>query len=155
MDKVLCIISREYETIAAEEGWLDLDSGCSTFTEKLIPVYDVLHNDIESGQDEFHYHVDTRYTNEHILSYRVALPLPDDSWMGYRQLSKIRETEKYSTGEHLIHKAKLKLKHKCIHKGKCPHKGYNLNKVKPIDGIITCPLHNLKFNEITKLLIKD
>ena len=41
-----------------------------------------------------------------------------------------------------------------IHKGKCPHRGFDLsNEIPNKEGIITCPLHNLKFNAETKKLI--
>ncbi len=67
-------------------------------------------------------------------------------------LRKNNDAMRYPTSIDLI--AKSKLKHKCIHKGKCPHRGYDLTDVKPINGIITCPLHSLRFNSKTKLLIK-
>ena len=46
-----------------------------------------------------------------------------------------------------------KLKHKCIHKGKCPHRGYDLSNVDPIDNQIHCPLHGLIFDAETKKII--
>ena len=49
--------------------------------------------------------------------------------------------------------SKSKLKHKCIHKGKCPHKGYDLSQVKAIDSKITCPLHGLEFDEVSGVVL--
>ena len=37
---------------------------------------------------------------------------------------------------------------------KCPHRGYDLSKEPIVNGVITCPLHNLKFDAITKKIIK-
>lgn len=57
----------------------------------------------------------------------------------------------YITPVKLIKQSKIK---SCLKKHKCPHKGYDLSKEIPnIDGVITCPLHNLKFknNEIINL----
>jgi len=48
--------------------------------------------------------------------------------------------------------SKSKLKHKCIVKGKCPHRGYYLSQVPEHNGMITCPLHGLKFKD-KKLII--
>jgi|GEM_PF-2155222 len=61
--------------------------------------------------------------------------------------------ENFSTSTFLIKNSKLI--HKCIHKGKCPHKGYDLSQVPEIDGVITCPLHSLQFDAKTKQLINE
>ena len=31
----------------------------------------------------------------------------------------------------------------------CPHKGFDLRGIKPVDGVITCPLHGLRFSSRT------
>jgi len=75
-------------------------------------------------------------------------------------LYKIREEHTSRTPVQLIRQSKLK--HNCIHKGKCPHRGFDLSNVTPtLEGIgrdaievITCPLHSLKFNATTKQLIE-
>jgi nitrite reductase/ring-hydroxylating ferredoxin subunit len=37
--------------------------------------------------------------------------------------------------------------------GKCPHKGIDLSNIEAEDGVITCPLHGLRFSEETKEII--
>ena len=34
--------------------------------QKIIPIYDNYHNDVESLQEDFHYHVDFRFVGEYI-----------------------------------------------------------------------------------------
>jgi hypothetical protein len=76
---------------------------------------------------------------------RVNLPLKENQKLEFRFLKKIRDDEKFKTGVSLISKSKLK--HKCIHKGKCPHRGFDLSNEKPDENeIITCPLHSLMFD---------
>jgi hypothetical protein len=126
------------------------------------PVINNPHNDVENGQPEVHYHMDYRFIKtEHkddIIDDRPGfksakprvrkgvngelewhiLPVVSED-IGYGALFAIR----YST-----------FKHKCIHKGKCPHRGYDLSQVTPVDGLIRCPMHGLEFyaktGEITK-----
>ena len=57
--------------------------------------------------------------------------------------------------------SRSKLKHKCIYKGKCPHRGYDLSQtISTYDinyggDVKLCPLHGLKFDaETGELLIK-
>jgi hypothetical protein len=158
--KVLCLIKTVWTNIDEEELWLDLDptSRSSKKKELYLPLYDHPHNDIENGQKEIHYHQDTRYIGEDNMSDfhsfrngRIGLPLINGETLGYKTLTKIREEELFKTPVKMISKSKLK--HKCIHKGKCPHRGYPLSDVVPKDGVITCPLHSLKFDSITKQLI--
>jgi nitrite reductase/ring-hydroxylating ferredoxin subunit len=69
-------------------------------------------------------------------------------------LKKIHKKEKFITPVSLIKNSKLK--HNCIHKGKCPHRGYDLsNEIPNENGIITCPLHGLQFDKITKKLLTN
>jgi len=65
---------------------------------------------------------------------------------------------KHATHVDLIKKSKLK--HNCIYKGKCPHRGFDLSNTKPTiddngESVIRCPLHSLKFNAKTKQLINE
>jgi hypothetical protein len=128
----------------------------------VIPVIDHPHNDKENGQYETHYHLDTAYIGEqnHLRNYRICTFIDlDDIRFGTNNVFKtipLRKRNKQivmSTNVELISKSKLK--HNCIHKGKCPHRGMDLSQIKPNDkGEIICPLHSLKFDAITKKLIK-
>jgi len=155
-DKVLCLIEDQIVTntfsLDDQEAWMDyahLPIKTKTNKRIVIPLYDHPHTDVENGQKETHYHVDTRYTESVAVlgGTRVVLPLTKNQRLKYRFLKKKRTEEISKTPVEYIQKSKLK--HKCIHKGKCPHRGYDLSNEKPINGIITCPLHSLKFSQIT------
>lgn len=145
MDQVLCLI------ILDEDGKED----------GFIPLYDHPHNDVENGQSEVHYHVDLRYTDRYAYhtpkackrtaDLRIDLPLLDNEKLEYRNLEIQDETFNYVTPVEYIKNSKLK--HKCIHKGRCPHRGYDLSNVTPKNGIIECPLHGLHFDATTKQLV--
>lgn len=140
--------------------------------EFITPVFNHPHNDVENGQKEIHYHVDYRFVKYHNTAggesaYSFPQPIrrhrkhnfvehirPIKDHHGkleYILLPVINEDFKGITPVSNIKKSNLK--HKCIHKGKCPHRGYDLSQVEPVNGIIRCPLHGLKFNESTKQLI--
>lgn len=161
-NKVLCIIETTWTDCDtdSQEVWMDLEpiSRNSRKIEKVFPVYDHPHNDIENGQKETHYHLDTRYIHKREIPLysthlRINFPLQLKQKFEFRELIKWRQEEIIATGVNLISKSKLK--RNCIHKGKCPHRGYDLSQIEPIDGVITCPLHSLKFNSITKQLINE
>jgi hypothetical protein len=129
----------------------------------LTPVIPHPHNDIENGQPELHYHTDTRFFDGGALHYNNFMvwfvdyeqhlrPLYDKNRpLEYFRLQLRGNTVFYKTQVELISKSKLK--HKCIVKGKCPHRGMDLSNVIPVDGVITCPLHSLRFNALTKQII--
>ena len=151
MDKILCVIeeSVKYDKVDEEKLWLDLTETPSkyyyTVEQKIIPLYNHPHSDKENGQSEIHYHIDSRYTNEFFYNTRISLPLKNNQRLEYRYLKKLFEKE--NTYTHVSFIKNSKLKHKCIYKGKCPHRGFNLNSETPDkSGIITCPLHGLKFD---------
>lgn len=125
----------------------------------ITPVINHPHDDKENGQNEIHYHVDYRFVkhknnsnfptviNRHSKHYFVETIRPQEKLDGeleYFVLPVINEEFTGITPLDLISKSKLK--HKCIYKGKCPHRGYDLSQVKAINGKITCPLHGLEFN---------
>lgn len=117
-----------------------------------IPIYPHLHNDKENGQLEQHYHRDTRFDSPNYIPVRLVPGLDGVTDIIENKLAKcISTTEKVITPIEFIKKSKLK--HKCIHKGKCPHRGYDLSEESAIDGVITCPLHGLKFDEMTGRII--
>jgi len=133
-----------------------------TYEEKrvgyVIPIINHPHNDIENGQEEVHYHADFRfvelrekdgamfvYLKDGKKSYLYNLrPTLKDGQFKYIILKVVNENKHLITPVDFIKKSKIK--HKCIHKGKCPHRGYDLSQVsEDADGIITCPLHGLQF----------
>lgn len=133
-----------------------------------IPVYPNIHTDIESGQPYPHFHVDYRFIRgqdflfdeyDPILKVYNTLTAPSrinikDNKKFTIKLIPLRcrdSNHRYGTNPDLI--AKTKLAHNCIWKGKCPHRGYDLSNEIPIDGIIICPLHGLKFDVNTKKVI--
>lgn len=133
----------------------------------IIPVINHPHNDIENGQKEIHYHMDTRFvrfrfdkyiiidnTNEcnskHKFGRNIRPILGVDGQFGWFILPVINEEFIFSTKLSFIKDSNLK--HKCIHKGKCPHRGMDLSQIEPINGEITCPLHGLVFDAVNKKL---
>lgn len=114
-----------------------------------IPVFNQPHSDKENGQPETHYHLDDRFISR--SSSKLDFYYNDDRPLkslaeGIIHIVMIYKYDKPSVITHPHHIANSKLKHKCIYKGKCPHRGYNLTHTEPDDnGIITCPLHGLQF----------
>lgn len=135
----------------------------------VTPVIFHEHSDRENGQKEKHFHVDYRFVktksveseyqtphtiNNHSKHTFVTEYRPEKGVHGeieWIKLPVIRPEFIGITHPKLIKNSKLK--HKCIHKGKCPHRGMDLSQVPEKDGVITCPLHGLKFNAKTKELI--
>ena len=160
-DRVLCLVKEVWYEPDEQELWMDLNP-YPMRKEYILPLYDHPHNDIENGQHEVHYHQDDRYASNTMRtihkfssfkSGRIILPLEDGEYLEYRMLYKISEEHTSRTHVSLIKNSKLK--HKCIHKGKCPHRGFDLTNVEAKDGIITCPLHSLQFDSKTKQLITN
>ena len=141
-----------------QEAWLDLTNVQTKKVMHILPIINHPHNDIENGQLETHYHLDYRFIrhskdgdfptirNSHSLHIFGSEIRPKQSFgnLEYHLLPVINEEFSGVTPVGFIEKSKLK--NKCLHKGKCPHRGYDLSQVKPIGGIITCPLHGLQFN---------
>lgn len=163
-DKVLCLIEthdNDHNKIWDQENFLDYNDVNlirPAIFEKIMPLFDHPHTDIENGQREVHYHADVRYIDkskheQYAQSMRPILPLGPNQRLEYRMLLRMDHYDKYATPVQLISKSKLK--HKCIHKGKCPHRGYDLSGEIPVNGVITCPLHGLKFSAGTKELLND
>lgn len=152
-DKVLCLI-KTVEEEDEQELWMDIKS---TKKEIILPLYNHPHNDKENGQEEIHYHQNNKYKGDSPMLFksfngRVDLPLKDGEYLSFRFLHKINDFENSSTPIGFISKSKLK--HKCIHKGKCPHRGFDLSgEIADEKGIITCPLHGLQFDSKSKKII--
>lgn len=114
-----------------------------------IPVIDYKHNDVENGQFIPHYHADTRFLKNIPIEYALLRPEGDIENEGYFECYHLELNSRTS----LNNIGNSKLKYKCIHKGKCPHRGYDLsNEIPNKNGIIICPLHSLKFDKNGKLL---
>lgn len=109
------------------------------------PIYPHLHNDVENGQELPHYHVDMRFAPSGALWLTRIYPDQFNYVIEYHPWKMTNYHEPFHTPVSMISKSKLK--HKCIYKGKCPHRGYDLTLVKPNKGVITCPLHGLKFKD--------
>lgn len=132
----------------------------------ITPVINHPHNDKENGQKEVHYHADYRFIkhksdnnfptiinnhSKHVFAETVRPQYKLHGNIEYYVLPVINEGFAGVTNVEFI--AKSKLKHKCIHEGKCPHRGYDLSQVSSINGKITCPLHGLQFDAETGLVI--
>lgn len=147
-DKVLCLVTAidvNIDDIWDQHNWIDYEPR-KKVNEDVLPLINHLHSDRENGQDMPHYHVDDRYEiNMTSFPIRVFPHLmTSNQTLEYRILTIKNKTVKSITPPIMISKSKLK--HKCIHKGKCPHRGFDLSKEQPgLDGMITCPLHGLKF----------
>ena len=109
------------------------------------PVYDLKHNDPDNGQHHYHYHGDSRFRGSHRINADDVIGIV------YEERECVSATETDVTDVHLISKAKLRCRR--IVNGLCPHKGFDLTSVSPIDGVIECPMHGLKFNARNKKLL--
>lgn len=161
---VPCLVKRV--TIDDQVNWLDIEDVRPKSKIHIIPVFNNPHNDIESGQKEIHYHIDYRFVKHfnngvfptiknthtlHIYGEEIR-PTKEFGNLEYHVLPVINEEFKGITSPGMISKTKIK---NCIHKNKCPHKGYDLSQVPPVNGVITCPLHGLKFDLKTGKRIKS
>ena len=157
---VPCLVKREKVSLDEEELWLDLTSQSSKTILYVSPVINHPHSDKENGQKDIHYHLDYRFIrhnndglfptiqnkhSNHVFG-KETRPTQGYGKLEYFLLPVINTEFKGITPVNMIKKSKLK--HKCIHKGKCPHRGYDLSQVEADrDGVKTCPLHGLKFNK--------
>ena len=162
---VPCLVKREVVLKDEQLLWLDLTKNSSDTKMYVLPIINHPHNDVENGQKETHYHLDYRFLKHnsdsnfpsiknkhslHVFGSEIR-PTKDSGDLEYHLLPVINENFSGVTPVSLIKKSKLK--HKCIHKGKCPHRGYDLSQVKPDEnGVKICPLHGLKFNKKGKVI---
>lgn len=152
-----------------------LDNGRKkrAIVHEITPILNCFHSDEENGQQEKHYHTDYRFVrcsrmtsgdmeilraedrhSEQNFSPESRVFLHNGGKIEYIALPVIDPNAFYGiTPVSMISKSKLK--HSCIHKGKCPHRGFDLSQVAPDEnGVITCPLHGLKFDSKTKKIMK-
>ena len=109
MNKVLCLIetfwSDESEYYDSQDAWLDLEprSRYSYISKQnIIPLIDHPHSDVENGQKEIHYHVNTKYESSKSYNSRISLPLKKNQKLEYRYVNKIRNDEISKTSVKLI-----------------------------------------------------
>jgi hypothetical protein len=135
----------------------------------ITPLINHPHTDKESGQMEEHYHADYRFLkhdnigsfpsiiNNHSKHYysghaRIIINKKD---IQYIVLPVINEEHSGVTPTFIIGRSNFK--HNCIHKGKCPHRGFDLRQIAPTyngrELVIRCPLHGLEFSASNKKLL--
>lgn len=132
----------------------------------ITPVIDHPHSDLENGQRHIHYHADFRFirynndnpydihrTHSRHVFCEILRPTKANGRLMDIALPAIRIHNEIITPSKMISKSKLK--HDCIYKGKCPHRGYPMNQVDAVDGKLTCPLHGLQFDQITHKIIQS
>lgn len=154
---VPCVVTYDDNKYYDEDYlWLDIDPNYNKIIKKsrklICPIINHLHSDKENGQNEMHYHEDFRFITDTIkYSHRLRIIKTKDTIIEYIPLVCKTTEQLFITSIHLIKNSKLK--HNCIYKGKCPHRGYDLSQEVAINGIITCPLHGLQFDNTTKKII--
>ena len=136
---------------------------------EVFPVLNNLHSDKESGQDYKHYHVDNRFFPPNKYSYRKQNRLYNNHFftkeprcdfkngevipkIQYLNLRCFNTEITYITVSQVVNN--LKFKHKCAKNMKCLHRGTSLEGLRDRNGIITCPLHGLKYRKENMELIR-
>lgn len=135
-----------------------------------FPVVDKMHRDGKHGLDKPHYHIDWRFMPEFELEahsnwnnniYKKAYcnnsefftPITKDEVIReyYNCFQYLRDNRKFPEwGFPSLEKAMKNCK---MVNMKCPHHGTNLVSCKPVDGVVTCPQHGLKWNVKTGELV--
>ncbi len=114
----------------------------------ILPIYLNLHDDIESGQDYKHYHVDTRWNYNYGFE-RNRIIESDVKEIVYLDLELLKTEERFKTTPDLIYKHIHN--HSCKNM-KCVHKGFDLSNQLVINGKVTCPLHGLVYDYSPSIL---
>ncbi len=136
----------------------------------LWPVVDHIHTDEGYGQPAPHYHIDWRFMSQFLvwehrnnvdlimwpeIEKEYFSPIMEDEVIGqlrmkwkYRRDHCFPETRGFRLLKELMVERNAKMKN-----FKCAHHGTNLVSCKPVDGIITCPQHGLKWNAKTGELV--
>ena len=92
MEKILCLIetnwTEDLEWYSSQEFCLNNKpyTRWNTMKQEITPLIDHPHSDKENGQNEIHYHADTRYMKNVNLNVRVSLPLKSNQKLEYRYL---------------------------------------------------------------------
>ena len=136
------------------------------------PVFAKSHSD-KDYQPEEHYHIDWRFMTESImlehrkyyqnlypnywkdLNAEYFEPIMKDTEV----ISESYEKWKYLRNFDFPKEQFIKIEKKMIDCGakmknmRCPHHGTNLTSCKPVNGVVTCPQHGLRWNIKTGELI--
>jgi len=150
----ICMTEVDY-AYAEQLDWMDIDDKINPIIKDVcydIPIINHCHSDKENGQKENHYHVDFRFMGLEYPEF-FSIRYKNNEKIIYKEKIVLSEYEKFPTHPDLIKNSKIK--HKKAKNYKCPHRGYDLRKVKPKNGCITCPLHGLKFKENNMELIDE
>ncbi len=126
------------------------------------PVIGIAHRDPELGVDTIHYHIDDRFVSDDDLRkyypFKNIVPIVEQDEcldrrfklkkMCYRSINRSfkngGELTKMQKFRDKLKSDSFKLDMNCKI---CPHRNILLEKIKSKGGIITCPMHGLKFDE--------
>lgn len=131
------------------------------------PVVDEKHTDEGYGQPKPHYHVDWRFMPEKIIQEQrdfynfeekekeYFMPVMEyetieELYMDWEYLRDhyFPETNTFSDLRKFMEEKKARMK-----KMRCPHHKTNLTSCKPVNDVVTCPQHGLKWNIKTGELV--
>lgn len=143
------------------------------------PVLGPLHSDSKIiGFEPDHYHVDPRFLSRDQYSWltsRVRTHRSDQPWYGFPlHDARIRPSSeaiasiptlkrrKYQREHGVIAWSRARwmkelqdaYAHACMKQGVCPHQGAPLKGIAVVDGVVTCPLHGLKWVVATGRLLR-
>lgn len=131
------------------------------------PVMGLKHDDIEHlNFEKLHYHIDTRFlrVNEDLLYEAPYQPLHarKDIPLGaivLRRRTCIREPLDFNGPPHFTVKFQTAFAGTQCGKGKrgwvCPHKHFPLGTIEPVNGVLKCPLHGLRIDAATGMVISN
>lgn len=134
-----------------------------------IPVFSESHSDGKYGRGNEHFHVDWRFASEwliekkrkdfetvfhsDVINREYFTPI-DKEWVLediYTEMKYLRDFPEFPKASFRLLEDKMKdaiMKYMI-----CPHHGTNLISCRPIDGVVTCPQHGLKWNINTGKLV--
>jgi len=114
------------------------------------PVLWPAHRDTEDGQPDLHYHLDDRFIEDVMIPMALRLSVQRGG-VTWRPMVVLRSqlATLFQTSIHLISNAINGIPCNRIVNGRCPHKGFNLAQVEAVNGVITCPMHGMRFNSYT------
>jgi hypothetical protein len=125
------------------------------------PVIGLKHDDVEHlNFDKVHYHLDTRFLRvpKSLLSTSPYSPLHERCNVPLRSVrlarrTCLREPLTFSGPADFTIKFEAAFSGRQCGKGKrgwvCPHKHFPLGSIRPIDGVLHCPLHGLRIDAET------
>lgn len=121
-------------------------------TDVVIPIYNNYHNDLQSGQPEFHWHRDTRFKPKHKKGIRLGIRFEEDEFVEKPIICRCKVLCVNMFEEHATPNALIDIPQKIYIARElryCVHKGYDLSSCQADGtGCVRCPLHNT-FNIVT------